>query len=229
MIDGNSKLGKGVYTFSILAGNKTENVTIDGQNFDVAGTCPCNCPGCYAQKNRYAFGTVKEANARKTVLARLYPDFVQRAIVAQIKADKVKTCRIHASGDFFSTDYIALWRNVIKACPDCTFWTYTKLAEAESAFDDLANANVVKSIIPGIGYNFGHCDYIIDTFNKLQEMGKSVYICRCGIDKNQHCTNCKGCSKNDFVIFVEHSTGYIAESDPLYKDIVKLVESQKQF
>ena len=57
-------------------------------------------------------------------------------------------------------------------------------------------------------------------------MGKSVYICRCGVDKNQHCTNCKGCSKNDYVLFIEHSTDYKAENDPCFNELKEIIERQ---
>ena len=146
--------------------------------------------------------------------------------MAQIEADGIKLCRIHASGDFFSVEYIDMWKRICKAFPNTAFWTYTKNPIAESAFDGIDNINVVKSIIKGFGFNFGHCGYIMQVYKALQEKGIPVYICRCGIDKNQHCTNCKGCSKNEFVLFVEHSTEYKAESDPLFPVLRDLIESQ---
>jgi len=226
LIDGNSKLGKGVWTFSMLPGNFYHHVTVDGSPVEILGTCPCNCPGCYAQTGLFNTPDVKAANARKTALARMYLDFVKRAIMAQIKADKIKLLRIHAAGDFFSVEYINMWRDIIKATPGTIYWTYTKNPVAESAFDDLKNANVVKSLIPGMELNYGPCKYVMDAYKALKSMGKNVYICRCGIDKNQHCVNCTGCSKNEYVLFVEHSTKYKAEKDPLYQELVALIESQ---
>lgn len=226
LIDGNTKLGKGVWTWSTLPGNVYCTREINGKEYSVKGTCPCNCDGCYAQRGNYNFKDVKNANVRKTWLANTYSDWLERAIIAQIHADGIKLCRIHASGDFFSLEYIAMWQRIVKACSDCVFWTYTKNPAAESAFDGLANINIVKSIVPGFGFNFGHCDYIIRLYNALQAAGKPVYICRCGIDDNQHCTNCKGCSRNEYVLFVEHSTGYDAKSDPLYETLKAIIDSQ---
>ena len=226
LVDGNSKLGKGVWTFSTLPGNKLYSVVINGKAFDVLGTCLCNCAGCYAQTGFYNMPSVMQSNAIKTVLSREYMDFVKRAIIAQIHAENIKLCRIHASGDFFNSAYVNMWREIIKACPDCVFWSYTKNADAENAFNDLANVNIVKSIIPGFGFNFGHCDYILKVYKALKAMGKSVYICRCGIDKNQHCVNCKGCSENAFVLFIEHSTAYKAETDAAFDELKAIIESQ---
>ena len=232
LINGNDKLGKGVYTFSTLPTNKAFNVTLQtpglGGSIDITikGTCPCSCAGCYATKGRYTFDNVIEANARKTYLVLNDLDFVTNAIIAQIKADRITLCRIHASGDFVNDLYIEAWKRIVKECPETVFWTYTKNIKAEAAFDDLDNINVVKSIIPGYGFNFGHCDYIIKVYNALKAIGKSVYICRCGIDKNQHCTNCKGCSKNEVVLFIEHSTSYKAAEDPCFEELKQIIEAQ---
>lgn len=120
-----------------------------------------------------------------------------------------------------------MWREIAIANPDVVMWSYTKNVKAETAFDDIDNVNIVKSIVRGFGFNFGHIDYIIKVYNALKAMGKSVYICRCGIDKNQHCVNCHACSKCEYVLFVEHSTDYKAEKDPRYNEIVELIEAQE--
>lgn len=226
LVDGNTKLGKGVWTLSTLPTNRVYNVVINGVDYSVKGTCPCSCTGCYATKGNYNFSSVVNSLALKTILCREQIDFVKRAIIAQIIADKILLLRIHAAGDFFSQEYIEMWREIVKACPNCVFWTYTKNPAAENAFEDLGNINIVKSVIHGIGFNFGKCGYILKVYQALKAAGKTVYICRCGIDKNQHCTNCKGCSRNEYVLFIEHSTGYEAEKDPLYPEIKALIDSQ---
>lgn len=230
LINGNDKLGRGVYTYSTLATNSFYDVTLDTiygpAEYHINGTCPCHCDKCYATRGRYTFETVKQANARKTIISRNDIDWMIAAITAQVKAEHIRICRIHASGDFDSLEYIAAWKKIVADCSDTVFWTYTKNHVAEHSFDELPNINIVKSVIPGIGFNFGHCDYIIKAYNALKAIGKNVYICRCGIDKNQHCTNCTACSKNDFVLFIEHSTEYKAEKDPLFPVVKELIESQ---
>lgn len=227
LVNGNAKLGKGVYTWSMLPGNISHSVTLCGEKAEVKGTCPANCPGCYAQTGFYNMPEVKAANARKTVLARMRPAFVKAAILAQIEAEGVKLVRIHASGDFFSPEYVEMWREIATVCPGVLFWTYTKNPEAETAFDRLANVNVVRSCVPGYGYNFGKCAYILRLYYALKEAGEDVYICRCGIDKNQHCTTCRGCSRNKYVLFIEHSTDYKAEEDPAFPVLRAVIEAQR--
>jgi len=228
LINGNTKLGRGVWTFSTLPSNRVFHVVINGKAYDIKGTCPCNCAGCYAQKGHYNGTDVKAANARKTFFAYYYLGWLKRAILAQIEADKIQLLRIHASGDFFSANYIEMWREIVNRCPACVFWTYTKNPAAEKAFDDCSNINIVRSVIPGVGFNFGKCEYIIKVYNALTAAGKRVHICRCGMDKNQHCTSCRGCTENEFVLFVEHSTGYNAEKDPAFPELCALIERQEK-
>ena len=225
LVDGNGKVGKGVYHYSTCPGNFMYDIVVNNMSYTVQGTCPCNCVGCYAMSGnytRYGYDNV----GMRTLIAREYIDFMRRAIIAQIKADNIKLCRIHASGDFFSAEYVNAWKDIIKECPDCTFWTYTKNKAAENAFKDFDNANIVKSLIPHIGVNYGHCDYILAVYKELKRQGKTVYICRCGIDKNQHCVNCKGCSVNEYVLFIEHSTEYKAEKDPAFNELKTIIENQ---
>lgn len=220
--NGNSKVGKGVYTFSTLPTTKTYHTSYG----DVKGTCKCDCDGCYATKGCYNFKSTIDCLALNTILIRKYPDWVERAINAQLEIVGACDVRISASGDMESADIVAMWKRIALNNKACRFWTYTKYAEFENTFDDIPNANIVKSIIPNIGYNFGHCDYIINAYKALKENGKKVHICKCGIDANQHCNNCDGCRINEFVLFVEHSTAYKAEQDAAYNTLADIVNNQ---
>ena len=213
LVNGNKKIGRGCYHFSTLPGTQLFDVVVNGMSFTVKGTCCCDCVGCYAKTGNYRYQSVKNALGMRTILARNYLDWLEKAIRAQIVADKIETIRIHAAGDFCSFAYAMMWYRIAKDFPGVKIWTYTKVREFESLFDTLPNSNIVKSVIPGIGFNFGHIDFVQDTYNKLASAGKTVHVCRCGVDKDQHCTNCKGCSENEFVLFVEHSTEYKAEKE----------------
>lgn len=214
--EGNSKTGKRVYTWSLLPGTE--------------GTCICNCKGCYARTGHYNRKNVKESLTLNTEIVNNDIGFFYHAISAQLECIGEGEIRIHAAGDFNtnnSAEYAATWRRIVSENKSFLFWTYTKIKEYETLFNGIENGNIVKSVINGIGYNFGHCDYIISTYKTLKNHGCSVYICRCGIDKEQHCENCKHCATTDFVLFIEHSTEYKAEKDPLYNEIVALINSQE--
>jgi len=220
--NGNAKVGKGVYTFSTLPTNK-EFATAYGT---IKGTCNCHCDGCYATKGCYNFKSTINALALNTILSRRCIDWLESAINAQLEIIGNCDVRISAAGDMESAAVVAMWQRIATKNSGCRFWTYTKYAEFETAFDGIDNANIVKSLIPGIGYNFGHCDYIIDTYNKLKEDGKKVHICKCGFDDKQHCNNCDGCRINEFVLFVEHSTAYKAADDANFGKLADIVNNQ---
>lgn len=226
LVKGNDKIGD-VWHFSTLPGSKEYNVTIaSGEKVSMCGTCAGNCENGYCMVGRYAMANVQNSLANKTILAREYMAFLDMAIRAQINADKIDKIRIHVTGDFFSREYLEMWKNIVRDFPAVTFWTYTKETAAESAFDQFPNANIVKSNIPGIGYNFGHADYVIAIYNMLRDMGQSVYICRCGMDDNQHCDNCTACAKCEYVLFGEHGTDYDLKKDPRFAEFCAIVDGQ---
>ena len=227
--EGNSKTGKAVYTWSTLPGTGEFSLEIDGRKVSVSGTCVCDCKGCYAKSGFYKTSTVVRSLAINTYLVNEYPDFVKRAISAQLEIIGRGEIRIHASGDFNTKNpevYSNMWHDVASGFNSFRFWTYTKIKRFEGLFDDLKNANIVKSVIPKVGFNFGHCEYIINAFYTLKNAGCKVYICKCGIDKNQHCEKCGICATYDFVLFVEHSTEYKAEEDPLFPKLCEIANNQ---
>lgn len=226
---GNTKTGEAVFTWSVLPGTESYNLTIGGQDIAVSGTCACNCVGCYAQTGFYKMKNVVRSLAVNTYLVNNHLSFVKEAISAQLETLKRGEIRIHAAGDFKTNDpeaYTEMWRTIAEEYRTFRFWTYTKIRKFESLFDGLKNANIVKSIIPSVGVNYGHCDYIINAYYTLRELGKSVYICKCGIDKTKHCENCGICATYDYVLFLEHSTAYKAEEDPLYEKLCEIVNNQ---
>lgn len=212
---GNSKTGKRVWTWSTLPGKK--------------GTCACDCEGCYAQTGFYKMPGVIKSLELNTAIVNDDITFFYNAVSAQLETIGSGEVRIHAAGDFNTRnpeEYAETWKRIVKENPNFLFWTYTKIKKFENLFDDTKNGNIVKSIVDGIGYNFGHCDYIIRVFNMLKKAGKNVYICRCGIDKNQHCENCRHCATSEFVLFIEHSTSYNAEKDPRFDELKAIIDAQ---
>lgn len=226
---GNTKTGEGVFTWSTLPGTGEYSLTINGENVVIIGTCVCDCAGCYAQTGFYKMKNVTDSLAINTYLVNNFPEFVYNAISAQLEIIGRGEIRIHAAGDFNTASpetYTNMWFRIAKENPAFRFWTYTKFKKYETLFDSLKNANIVKSIIPHIGVNFGHCDYIINAYYTLKAMGQEVYICKCGIGKDKHCEKCGVCSAYKYVLFVEHSTAYKAEEDPLFAKLCEIVNNQ---
>ena len=227
--EGNDKTGKRVLTFSILPGTCNFEIDINGNMYTVKGTCICDCAGCYAKTGHYNHDNTIRSMAINTYLVNNHIDFVKSCIMAQLEYNERGEIRIHAAGDFNTKDpdkYAGMWREIAMKNNSYRFWTYTKVKRFEALFDDLKNANIVKSVIPGIGFNFGTCEYIINAYYTLKSLDQSVYICRCGIDKNQHCEKCGVCATYKYVLFLEHSTSYKAEKDPMYEKLCEIVNNQ---
>ena len=162
---------------------------------------------------RYVMEKVKACLAYNTRLARYRLDFLESVIELQLAHSKsIKYIRIHAAGDFFSGAYVDMWARIAARHQDITFWTYTKAwdhgFDAELiALNALPNVNIVDSLVNG-QLNFGHAGYIVNLYQALKAAGESVHICRCGIDKQQHCNTCHACANCKYVLFLEHGTEY---------------------
>lgn len=93
-------------------------------------TCPKAgaCAGiCYARQGNYAFANVKAAREfNLAVIRKSVADFKAKAMSDLRNMRKVRTVRVHDSGDFFSQDYLDAWYDVARAFPNLTFYAYTK-------------------------------------------------------------------------------------------------------
>jgi hypothetical protein len=109
---GNTKLGEGIWTFSIPV-----HTTCPGETKACAAAC-------YAAKGRYYLPAIQsflETNRLKTES----DDFVED-MLAELRINRVKTLRIHVAGDFYSTKYIKKWQTIIPRSRNVTFLVYTR-------------------------------------------------------------------------------------------------------
>lgn len=217
--EGNSKTGKKVFTFSLPAGTE--------------GTCTCDCPNCYAKSGFYCTPSVQNSLKLNQSIIETDIAFARNAIQAQIEADHIEQIRMHASGDFNTAnkeDYQYMWFAIACSNESVKFWTYTKMREYETIFDDLPNANIVPSILPfKLGFNFDTIENLIEKYNAMIANGIIPHICECGINPDHHCENCSACSVNKYVLFILHSTKeYDANNDPLLPTIAEIIKRQKE-
>ena len=227
--EGNDKTGKTVLTFSLLPGTETVSAVVNGYTITERGTCACDCKGCYAKTGHYNQTSCKTSLLINTYLVNHHLDFVKACLMAQIEIAGACEIRVHAAGDFNTADpeaYANMWHAIASEYDGDIMWTYTKIKKFETLFDDLRNANIVRSVIPHVGVNYGTCEYIISAYRILKDLGEPVYICRCGFDDSQHCAGCGVCAHYKYVLFLEHSTGYNAKKDPLFKNLLMIVNNQ---
>jgi len=110
--EGNSKLGRSVGSFSIPAEQTCPGAT--KSCLDV----------CYACSGFYRMPNVKES-LQKSFEVSMTKEFVSD-IVMTIRLQRYQLVRIHASGDFYSAEYIRKWIEICKKSPQTKFLAYTR-------------------------------------------------------------------------------------------------------
>ncbi len=83
---------------------------------------------CYARNGTYLFPTVKAKHIAN--LAYVMDDLPgwTEAMIRELSAPRFngKFVRVHDAGDFFSDAYTLAWCQVMRSCPQVTFYAYTK-------------------------------------------------------------------------------------------------------
>lgn len=161
--------------------------------------CGRICPGCFAIREQKRFPMVIEAR-NKRLEASKQEDFVA-TVVKEINSlrTKPKFFRIHASGEFYSQEYINKWNKITDKFPDITFYTYTKRIK----HFDFSSLQSKKNFVLINSLQFTKLNY-----GKEEEAPEGVFICpstkeaTCG----DSCTWCqtKGQADVKGVWFVKH-------------------------
>ena len=131
IVNGNSKLGKGIYAVNLLPGSKPLTLKNGTQLTNVAGSCAgCSkdCENfCYAVSDakRYHTTVIKSQGAN-TLLARFDRDRFFADVQRFIDYNMIAAIRIHSSGEFLSYEYFTGWIDLIERNPDIKFYCYTK-------------------------------------------------------------------------------------------------------
>lgn len=170
----NEKLGTDIYNFN-LSRNTCHYKTADCEKY------------CYARRGNFVF---IEKYLQQNYYESLQDNFVER-ICGQIMFQQIKWVRIHASGDFYSQEYVDKWIQIAKRSPKTKFLAYTRNNEAD--FTHLPSNFVVyyssdKSTEKGNKTLHLYAN-AISVNNKYKHMEKTIYGYVC----NSKCKDCKAC------------------------------------
>jgi hypothetical protein len=117
MLTQNSKLKKA----NIWSFNLTPVVTCPGSSKEPTSPC-CSCygsKGCHTMYKNVSKGWDKNLTESQG------NSFIKNMIL-EIRTKKAKIVRMHATGDFYSQDYLEKWFEIADQCPDVLFYCYTK-------------------------------------------------------------------------------------------------------
>lgn len=127
---GNAKLGKNIFTFSLPAGHacpfaneclsKADKFTgklTDGPNTQFR---------CFAASAEAVYPNVRIARWHNFDLLKKLSTVEATNLILQSLPKKANIVRIHVSGDFFNESYFLAWLQVAKLRPNVLFYAYTK-------------------------------------------------------------------------------------------------------
>ena len=127
---GNAKLGKNIFTFSLPAGHacpfaneclsKADKLTgklTDGPNTQFR---------CFAASAEAVYPNVRIARWHNFDLLKKLNSNESKDLILESLPKKANIVRIHVSGDFFNESYFMAWLQVAKLRPNVLFYAYTK-------------------------------------------------------------------------------------------------------
>lgn len=133
LTEGNTKLGK-LYNWSIPA----------NPEICIAATKSCSA-ACYAKKHFYKLEVTQKVHKNNYISS--LSDSFSIQMISIIQNIKPKVLRIHTSGDFYSDKYVKKWIDIICACPNTKFFTYTRVWEKEYLLSYLKVLNSLSNMI----------------------------------------------------------------------------------
>lgn len=163
---GNTKLGKGVATWSTLMGDYTY-VNLPGLLKGIVGTCG-NCEGCKAScyvRRSYRNPSASYGHARNTYAMRTDLEAVEQSLAKQLSRGRITLVRLNQSGEIENDEQMAMWCRLASAFPDIKFYVYTKMYDIAEKF--LLNGLVPENFT--VLYSVWG-EYGLEEFNRVKDL-----------------------------------------------------------
>lgn len=211
--NGNKKIGKGVWSFSTLPGDKPLSTEKLGPLTDIKGTCTGVCEGC--KSNCYAIKLGKlhhnvciSAWGKNTLMIRKDPVKVAKQLISAIDKYKIHTLRYNVSGEIENLEQLNCIVHVATSRPNTIVYLYTKQFEIIKKYLSLHEKfpdNLVINISEWHGnsdkYNFDKAHLNIFAYDDGTDPKLKSWVHCPAVDAKGHetgiqCKDCKRCMKN---------------------------------
>lgn len=205
--NGNLKLGKGIYSINLLAGDKPLERKDGIQLTNVSGTCSGCCKDC--KTDCYAIRTQIFRNknipswADNTLLARFDVDRFFYELQTFIDNNIVSAIRYHSFGEIPTYEYLLHMVDIAKRNEEVRFYTYTKRFEWVEKYIS-ENGDFPINLIINVSiwhnnydnpYNLPEFIYDDGTDPNLEKIPHCPAIDKNGNETGFTCAKCKKCLK----------------------------------
>lgn len=213
LVKGNTKLGRGVYSFNTLPGDKPLTTKTRGQLTNLFGTCGGCCDGCervcYSIRDaRLHHNSVIPSAGKNTVILRHDENIMFDQLKEELVKRKASVLRYHSSGEIPTYNYLLHMVKLAVELPDIKFYFYTKrfgfiekyLKEC-GAFPENLICNISEWKDNTKGFDLrGMNKFIYDdgTDESLKRVPHCPAVNKEGKSTGINCDQCKRCfTKND--------------------------------
>lgn len=206
IVDGNKKVGKGIYCINLLSGDEPLTLKNGFQLTNISGTCEGCCEhckkDCYAIRNQKFRSTEENliSWSENTLLAKQFPD--QFFIDIQTFLDRSLVCaiRFHSFGEIPSFEYLLKMIEIANNNPFVRFYTYTKryewleqvLKEQELPQNLVINVSIWHNNYSN-PYNLPEFIYDDHTDPSLENIPHCPAVDKNGHETGVTCAMCKRC------------------------------------
>lgn len=213
LVNGNNKVGKGVWCFNTLPGDKPLTTSTRGQLTNITGTCSGCCDGC--ERDCYAVRDGKlhhnaciPAWGKNTLIARNDIDGMFEQLKKGLIKNKAKVLRWHSAGEIENFNYLLHMVKIAVEMPHIQFYCYTKrfdlITQYLKDFKKFPKNFVVNiSVWHGNdeGYDFGNLNkFVYDdhTDPKVMKMRHCPAVDKNGHSTGVKCSQCGWCFKGNY-------------------------------
>ena len=131
IVQGNKKLGSGVFAFNLLPGDEPLSVKTKGVLTNIRGTCTGCCSGCvndcYAVRDAKRYhNTCIPSLSKNTLIMRNDIEKMFAQLENQLVKRKAKVLRWHSAGEIESFDYLRRMVALAEKLDNVKFYCYTK-------------------------------------------------------------------------------------------------------
>lgn len=212
LVNGNNKVGKGVWCFNTLPGDEPLSTSTRGVLTNISGTCSGCCDGCandcYAIRDgKLHHNVCIPAWGKNTLIARNNIESMFDQLKNGLIKNKAKVLRWHSAGEIIDYNYLLHMVRLAVELPNIQFYCYTKRFDLIDQYLK-EHKKFPKNLVVNIsvwhgndeGYDFGKLNKFVYDDGSDHNVAKMRHCP--AVDKNGHstgvtCGKCGWCFKGN--------------------------------